>query len=379
MKKIVIVLLLIISFIQISCSSDIENNTTTANPVDVYVVGKKNSNAAYWKNNQEVLLNNGIGCEADMLMVSNGNIHVFGKKQLDNWTTQFMYWKNNVATNLTETFNTPAQFVRSITGMDVVGEDVYFVGYTKNPLIAAEIYDFVYWKNGNKTVIDGATNPTFKSKIKVVNNIVYVIGNKSNCFNNCHGVFVNGVFQAVPVGVLLNGITVKDNQVYVYGKNNNSTSVYLKNLTTGTESNIPSISNAIKLLFDNDNLYNCELCGFKNRAFTTRLLWRTPKILIIHIKRFLVDNFGNRTKKLINNVKYPIYDLDISKYICDDSDYKSKSKYNKFRKHGIEIFFMKNYFEQLGVDITKEEYYTLFKDIGQIIDGKIDITNATRK
>ena len=44
-----------------------------------------------------------------------------------------------------------------------------------------------------------------------------------------------------------------------------------------------------------------------------------------------------------------------------------------------EIFFMKNYFEQLGVDITKEEYYTLFKDIGQIIDGKIDITNATRK
>ena len=40
---------------------------------------------------------------------------------------------------------------------------------------------------------------------------------------------------------------------------------------------------------------------------------------------------------------------------------------------------MKNYFEQLGVDITKEEYYTLFKDIGQIIDGKIDITNATRK
>ena len=80
--------------------------------------------------------------------------------------------------------------------------------------------------------------------------------------------------------------------------------------------------------FDNDNLYNCELCGFKNRAFTTRLLWRTPKILIIHIKRFLVDNFGNRTKKLVNNVKYPIYDLDISKYICEDSDHKSKSKYN---------------------------------------------------
>ena len=255
MKKIVIVLLLITSFIQISCSSDIVDNTSKANPVDVYVVGKKNNNAAYWKNNQEVLLNNGLGCEADMLMVSNGNVHVFGKKQLDNFTTQFMYWKNNVATNLTETFNTPAQFVRTITGMDVVGEDVYFVGYTKNPLIAAEIYDFVYWKNGNKTVIDGATNPTFKSKIKVVNNTIYIIGNKSNCFNNCHGVFVNGVFQAVPVGVILNDITVKDNQVYVYGTNYTTSSVYYKNLTTGTESNITSISTAFKLLFDNDDLY----------------------------------------------------------------------------------------------------------------------------
>lgn len=255
MKKIIIALLALITFIQISCSSDILVNTPTANPVDVYVVGQKNSQAAYWKNNQEVLLNNGIGCEADTLMVSNGNIHVFGKKQLDNWTTQFMYWKNNVATNLTETFNTPAQFVRTITGMDVVGNDVYFVGYTKNPLITAEIYDLVYWKNGNKTVIDIATNPTFKSKIKVVNNNVYVIGNKSNCFNNCHGVFVNGVFQTVPVGVLLKDITVKDSQVYVYGTNYTTNSVYYKNLTTGTESNITSISNAFKLLFDNDNLY----------------------------------------------------------------------------------------------------------------------------
>jgi hypothetical protein len=308
MKNFVIALSLIISFIQISCSSDIVDNTSKANPVDVYVVGKKNNNAAYWKNNQEVLLNNGLGSEADMLMVSNGNIHVFGKKQLDNWTTQFMYWKNNVATNLTETFNTPAQFVRSITGMDVVGEDVYFVGYTKNPLIAAEIYDFVYWKNGNKTVIDGATNPTFKSKIKVVNNTVYIIGNKSNCFNNCHGVFVNGVFQAVPVGVLLNGITVKDNQVYVYGKNNNSSSVYFKNLTTGTESNITSISNAIKLLFDNDNLYISDGVNiFKNNTnfYSSSFFSFYIDFLVLNDNKYILKSegdFGTTDILYINDV-----------------------------------------------------------------------------
>jgi ubiquitin C-terminal hydrolase len=80
--------------------------------------------------------------------------------------------------------------------------------------------------------------------------------------------------------------------------------------------------------FDKDNLYNCDLCGLKNKGFTSRQLWKTPKILIIHIKRFSVDNYGNKRKKLINNIKYPIYDLDISNYINDVSPYKNKSKYN---------------------------------------------------
>jgi hypothetical protein len=56
-----------------------------------------------------------------------------------------------------------------------------------------------------------------------------------------------------------------------------------------------------------------------------------------------------------------------------------KSKYKEFRKGGVEILFMKDYFEQLGVDITKEEYYNLFIDIGQIIEGEKEITNARRK
>jgi len=38
--------------------------------------------------------------------------------------------------------------------------------------------------------------------------------------------------------------------------------------------------------------------------------------------------YGRPNKKIVNNVKYPIYDLDMSKYICDDSDFKKKSKYN---------------------------------------------------
>ena len=79
---------------------------------------------------------------------------------------------------------------------------------------------------------------------------------------------------------------------------------------------------------DKDNLYNCDMCGLKNRGFKKTLLWKTPKVLIIHIKRFLVNNFGIRTQKLINNVEYPMYDFDISEYIHPDSPDKTKSKYN---------------------------------------------------
>lgn len=91
-----------------------------------------------------------------------------------------------------------------------------------------------------------------------------------------------------------------------------------------------------------------------------------------------ITNVSNDLKVMYPNkpIKYFVHHTTVWEEI-DAPSYKSK--YKEFRKGGVDIFFMKNYFEQLGVDITKEEYYTLFKDIGQIIDGKIDITNATRK
>ena len=68
----------------------------------------------------------------------------------------------------------------------------------------------------------------------------------------------------------------------------------------------------------------CEICGVKNRGIKRLLLWSSPKILIIHLKRFTND------KKIIKNINYPLYDLDISKYIHNDSPYKNKSKYDLF-------------------------------------------------
>ena len=265
MKKLISLFVILLT---ISCCNVDDLNTSTQNPVDVYIAGVKTNNAAYWKNNQSYLLTGGSGGEATKICVSNNNVHVFGKKTLDNWITEYLYWENGNVTNLNASFNTPAQHVRSITDMEVVGNDVYFVGYTKNPLIAAEIYELVYWKNGVKTVLDNnINNPTFQAKIKVVNNTVYVIGYTSNCFNSCHGIYVNNVFQSFSVGVLSKDITVKENQVYVYGTITTTNTGFYKNMATGVETTLTTIPSVYKLLFDNNNTYVADGVNiFKNNT-----------------------------------------------------------------------------------------------------------------
>lgn len=265
MKKLISLFVILLT---ISCCNVDDLNTSTQNPVDVYIAGVKTNNAAYWKNNQSYLLTGGSGGEATKICVSNNNVHVLGKKTLDNWITEYLYWENGNLTNLNTAFNTPGQYVRSITDMEVVDNDVYFVGYTKNPLIAAESYELVYWKNGVKTVLDNnINNITFQAKIKVVNNTVYVIGYTSNCFNSCHGIYVNNVFQSFSVGVLSKDITVKENQVYVYGTITTTNTGFYKNMATGVETTLTTIPSVYKLLFDNNNTYVADGVNiFKNNT-----------------------------------------------------------------------------------------------------------------
>ena len=79
---------------------------------------------------------------------------------------------------------------------------------------------------------------------------------------------------------------------------------------------------------DEENKMNCDMCGIKNRMFSNIRLWRTPKILVIHLKRFLTNQYGIATEKINNNVTYPITDLDLTKYFDDSSPFKNSSKYD---------------------------------------------------
>ena len=92
---------------------------------------------------------------------------------------------------------------------------------------------------------------------------------------------------------------------------------------------------------DSHNKIECNFCYRKNRAKKRNKIWRTPKVLVIHLKRFLVNDYGIPTQKLNNMIKYPIRNLDISKYISDNSPFKDKGKYNLFAvncHHSIGLF-----------------------------------------
>ena len=89
---------------------------------------------------------------------------------------------------------------------------------------------------------------------------------------------------------------------------------------------------------DKYNKLNCDLCGLKTQGYSNTLLWNMPKVLILHFKRFLVNDYGIPIQKLSNNISYPIKNLDLTKYINPISPYYNKNKYDLIAinlHHGI--------------------------------------------
>lgn len=72
-------------------------------------------------------------------------------------------------------------------------------------------------------------------------------------------------------------------------------------------------------ILDGDNKYKCDKTNEYFKAKKTLRVWRFPKILIICIKRF--TNFG---QKIVNNIDFPIENLDLKDYCDGYSKYKSK-------------------------------------------------------
>ena len=76
------------------------------------------------------------------------------------------------------------------------------------------------------------------------------------------------------------------------------------------------------------NKYLCDFCGVKNRSYTKTQIWNPPKILVIHLKRFSINDYGIPTGKITKKINYPIKNLSIEKFIDSSSPYIKSSKYD---------------------------------------------------
>jgi ubiquitin carboxyl-terminal hydrolase 8 len=83
-------------------------------------------------------------------------------------------------------------------------------------------------------------------------------------------------------------------------------------------------------IFDSDNKVNCDFCGIKNKSMRRIKIWKSPKILIIHFKRFKVNDYGLQVDKITNQIYYPINNLNLSEYFDEHSPFKDQSQYNLF-------------------------------------------------
>ncbi|MNX67303.1 hypothetical protein D3C86_984270 [compost metagenome] len=266
MKKILLTLMVFTGLLQISCSEDlVDTDTPTNNSVDVYVAGQKNSQACYWKNNQLVLLDSGgiTAPTANKIIVASNDVYVLGIGVGTTTTETFpMFWKNGLLTNLKTSLSTDGEEVMAITDFEVVGNDVYFVGYTKRRLITFEDYSLAYWKNGIKTVVrDYGTYVQNYPKIKVVNNTVYIAASNIGALT-LNGYYTNNVFTEIPFATLT-GLAKNNNEVYAYGTANSGG--YYKNITTGTETSFPAVAAISSMFFENNNVYLTDVASiYKN-------------------------------------------------------------------------------------------------------------------
>jgi len=104
-------------------------------------------------------------------------------------------------------------------------------------------------------------------------------------------------------------------------------------------------------ILDNDNQWFSPYCQKKVNAEKVNLIWDSPKVFIILIKRFEYTEYG--AEKLNHLVNFPIYDLDITKYLHPNH----VSKYTKYN-----LFAINNHDSMNSNGINFGHYYSYCKN-----------------
>ena len=130
---------------------------------------------------------------------------------------------------------------------------------------------------------------------------------------------------------------------------------------------------------DYDNRISCDFCGRKNKSIKKNMIWKSPKILIIQLKRFKTNDYGIISRKITNMVTYP-KELDISKYIDSNSPYKKDCIYNLYAinlHHSIGMFNTINsgHYTSIVINRHNNTWYEFDDDDDLTVVNEEDLVN----
>lgn len=296
MRNLILPFLLILTLV-FSCRSEndevLEKNTS----YDVYVAGRENNKACYWKNNIKTDLSNGDNINTIDIKVENNNVYVTGVSQpITTYNGIQYFWKNNVRTDVKQYLNIPNNAQYYIKSFTVNNGDIYFAGYVENPIPASALdkFEMCFWKNGVKTILYKSQYYSSAESIMIDGSDVYTSTAKvDNNQNVEYGYFKNTTFTSIPSTYVYN-FAKNNNGIHLLFQNN--LKYYSKNINTNTDALIGNYMHPIHVLGKiishntNNDLYTIQssLGGFyfKNNLQTFPTFSTLPYIQDM----FILDN-----------------------------------------------------------------------------------------
>jgi len=203
----------------IAALSSCSKKSDSADPIKLpgnataYVAGATGDTAVYFVNGKEYTLTSGkTPAAANSLAISGSGIYVAGYES-NGAHTVAKYWKNGVATVLSDTSTNASATAIAVSGS---GSDVYVAGWVSIGSTTAA----ALWKNGTLKLLSAAGHGGAANALCIDNGDVYIAGCDSAAGQAAACYWKNGAMNTLPDSLsfaVARGIAVNLSDVYVVG------------------------------------------------------------------------------------------------------------------------------------------------------------------
>ena len=204
-----------------------------------------------------------------------------------------------------------------LTGTIVPNDSTYSIGSSDMPFNEMYLSGTINL-SGNNAVGDFIKGPTGSLGFNADGSLYSSNGVTTNLINlmanNCWQKFIKNEFSIIKN--LFGGMTHVIITCSCCGNKSHNFD-FFQVLQLSIPDNATNINECLELFtkeekMDKHNMIKCDFCGRYNKSIKQTKLWKLPKILIIQLKRFRMNNYGVITQKIINKIEYPINNFKIN-------------------------------------------------------------------